>query len=460
MGDERLDRRDFLRLAAGGAACATLGAGCSSGSGGGGDAEAANDSNGGRAAARVLRIAQWSHFVPAYDAWFDNEYVKRWGEEHDVEVVVDHIPINELPFRGDAEIAAGRGHDLFAFSSPRPAVEDAGIDHREIVEEVVAKVGPMHPFVERSVRNPKTGRYFGFSDFWAPGPVHYRTSLWDRVEQGLRPTTWDSVLRAAGPLKALGHPIGLGYASEHDSAWTVGTLMQAFGATLQDEAGKVTMNTPATVEAVKMGVAIFRAGMTDEIFSWDSASNNRLLTSGRGSLITNPISALRAAEQQDPALAADVALAPSPIGPSGDVPRCERLVHCYVIWKFSEHQDLARQFLVDHAVASREPLVHSRFYNMPSFSGAVPDLADLVASDPQSQPPDKYALLAGSPAWMTNIGAPGSLNAAVDDVFSRFILPRMFASAARGQQTPAEAVAAADAEIKPIFDKWRERGKI
>ena len=36
----------------------------------------------------------------------------------------------------------------------------------------------------------------------------------------------------------------------------------------------------------------------------------------------------------------------------------------------------------------------------------------------------------------------------------------MFAAAARGQQTPEEAVAAAEAEIKPIFDKWRERGKI
>src|SRR5690606_41152153 len=28
---------------------------------------------------RTLRIIQWSHFVPAYDVWFD-QYAKAWGD--------------------------------------------------------------------------------------------------------------------------------------------------------------------------------------------------------------------------------------------------------------------------------------------------------------------------------------------------------------------------------------------
>jgi multiple sugar transport system substrate-binding protein len=451
-----MDRRAFLRVAA---AVAAFGPGCSSSS----DkrtAAAVTRTSGPGGGGRTLRIAQWSHYVPAYDDWFDNEYAKRWGEQNDVEVVVDHIPINELPFRGDAEIASGRGHDIFGFSSPRAVVEDAVIDHREIVEEVTAKVGPMHSFVERSLRNPRTGRYFGISDFWSPGPVQYRASLWEQVQPGLRPRTWDDVLRAAAPLKAINHPVGLGYAAEHDSGWTAVTMMRSFGASLQDEDGRVTLNTPATVEAVKMSAAIYKAGMSDEVFSWDSASNNRLLSSGRGSLILNPISAIRATEQQDPVLAADIALAPTPLGPAGDVARSERLVHCYVVWKFSEHQDLARQFLVDHAIAARDTLVRSLFYNMPSFPAAVPDLAAVVANDPQARPSDKYAFLADAHTWTTNLGAPGSLNAAVDDAFNRFILPRMFAAAARGEKTAEEAVAVAEAEVRPIFDQWRERGKL
>ena len=31
------------------------------------------------------------HFVPDYDKWLDNTYVKQWGEANDVEVKIDHI---------------------------------------------------------------------------------------------------------------------------------------------------------------------------------------------------------------------------------------------------------------------------------------------------------------------------------------------------------------------------------
>ena len=31
------------------------------------------------AAQRTLKILQWVHFVPAYDEWFNETYVKEWG---------------------------------------------------------------------------------------------------------------------------------------------------------------------------------------------------------------------------------------------------------------------------------------------------------------------------------------------------------------------------------------------
>src|SRR5262245_41997730 len=42
-------------------------------------------------AAKTLKILQWSHFVPGYDKWFNNTYVKEWGAKNDTEVVVDNI---------------------------------------------------------------------------------------------------------------------------------------------------------------------------------------------------------------------------------------------------------------------------------------------------------------------------------------------------------------------------------
>jgi hypothetical protein len=36
----------------------------------------------------------------------------------------------------------------------------------------------------------------------------------------------------------------------------------------------------------------------------------------------------------------------------------------------------------------------------------------------------------------------------------------MFTAAARGEMSPEEAVKTAEAKIKPIYDRWREQGKI
>ena len=461
MGEDRLDRREFLRLAAGGAVCAVAaGAGCSSGSDKPKEAAANGGPGAGKAASRELRIAQWSHFVPAYDTWFDNEFTKRWGEQHDVNVVVDHLPLNELPIRGDSEAAAKQGHDLYWFINPRASLEDEVINHREIVDEVVGKLGKMVPLVERSVSNPKTGAFFAFADHWSPGPIHYRVDLWDSVQDGLRPATWDDVRRAGTALKAQGHPLGLGISTDLDSNFTLNTLLHCYGASIQDEDGNVVINSAATIEAVKVCAEIYRTGMADEVFAWDAASNNRLLASGRGSMILNAVSALRAVEQQDPDLASKIALAAIPLGTAGNRPRCTYAIGSYVIWKFSPNIELAKRFLVDLSLAYRDAFLQSKFYNLPAFPGAIPDLADLVVDDATARPHDKYALLHEAVNWSTNVGSPGYFSAAVDEVFNQFILSKMFSAAARGEKSPADAVAAAEAEMRPIFDKWRGRGKI
>jgi multiple sugar transport system substrate-binding protein len=444
------DRRGFLRLTAGAAAVAVLGGACASGSDKPKAGSTADSAGNGR---KTLRIVQWSHFVPAYDAWFDGEYTKRWGEEHDVEVVVDHVPLGEVTGRADTEVATGRGHDIFGFTTPPPAYEDNVIDHREIVEEVVGKVGPMTPLLERSVLNPKTGKYFGFPEYWAPMTVQYRLDLWSRIQS--TPDTWEDVLAAGAPLKGMGNPLGLGLSEDFDATASLLGLMHAYGASIQDEAGNIVVNRPATVEAVRMGAAIFKAGMTDEVLTWDAASNNRFLAGGKGSLIFNPVSSLRAVEKQDPELAKQIGLLPVPSGPAGRF-GAHSVSGTYVIWKFSKVQDIAKQFLVDLALSYREAFVRSESYNLPAFPGSVADLDTLLTADPTG----KYALLAGAPEWSTTLGHPGSTNAGVNDVASQFLIPKMFAAAARGEMSAEDAVKAAEAQITPIFDKWRKLGKI
>src|SRR2546425_1566984 len=64
----------------------------------------------------TLRILTWSHFIPAYDVWFD-KFSAEWGEKNGVKVRVDHIPHLEIPARMAAEFAAGAGDDIILNNS-------------------------------------------------------------------------------------------------------------------------------------------------------------------------------------------------------------------------------------------------------------------------------------------------------------------------------------------------------
>ena len=64
---------------------------------------------------KTLTIVQWSHFVPAYDKWFD-QFAKDWGTKNNISVTVDHLPVANVAARAAAEAAAGSGHDLFGWN--------------------------------------------------------------------------------------------------------------------------------------------------------------------------------------------------------------------------------------------------------------------------------------------------------------------------------------------------------
>ena len=142
-----------------------------------------------------LKILQWAHFVPDYDKWLDNTYVKQWGEKNDVEVKIDHINNALLFSTASSQVAAQSGHDLFQFLSPPSSFQKQVIPLNDIVQEVTRKLGKMTDVGHRSTYNPKTKQYFGFADNYVPDPIHYRRSLW--FNAGVGPKTWEDVRKAA-----------------------------------------------------------------------------------------------------------------------------------------------------------------------------------------------------------------------------------------------------------------------
>ena len=410
---------------------------------------------GGAPRRKALKILQWSHFVPAYDEWFDHRYVREWGDRNGTDVVVDHMASTEVNTRGAAEASAGRGHDLFLFLSPPAAYEGQVIDHREIVEAVEKRHGRMLELAERSTRNAKTGKYFAFCDSYVPDPGNYRIDLWGAAGFPKGPATWDELRVGGARIKATaGNPVGIGLSQELDSNMAVRALLWSFGGAEQDEEGRVVLKSKETIEALKFVRALYREAMTPEVFTWDPSSNNRMMLAGRGSFVQNAISVTRTAEKDNPDLAKKIGLLPALAGPVRRI-AAEHLISCYVVWKFAENVEGAKSFLVDLIDNFGSVFGESEFYNMPAYPATVPDLAERLARDPKADPPGKYSVLSTALEWSTNVGFPGRATAAIDEVFNTFVLPTMFGRVARGDAEPEEAAAAADAEIRRIFDRWK-----
>src|SRR5262249_45064015 len=121
-------------------------------------------------------------------------------------------------------------------------------------------------------------------------------------------------------------------------------------------------------------------------------------------------------------------------------------------WKFAENQDLAKQFLVDLVAAAADAFVISELCNYPTFTKSVPDLRGKLAADRQN--PQAYLTLADAEKWSAYPGYPGYWTPAIGETFTTYVIPNMFARAARGEQSPEDAAKQAEAEMKRIFARW------
>ena len=441
--DTRFTRRRFVKAAGSALAAASLPS-----------LSCARRETAGVPVKKTLRILQWSHFVPGYDAWFDGAYTKAWGAKNGTEVVVDHMSTTEINARGASEAAAKKGHDLFLFISPPAAYENQVIDHREIVDEVERRHGKMIALAQRSTLNPKTGKYFAFSDSFVPDPGNYRIDLWSEVGYPNGPDTFEDLRIGGRRIKEkFGNPVGIGLSQEMDTNMALRGLLWSFGGAEQDAAGRVVLNSPETIEALKFMRALYRETETAEVFTWDPASNNRMMLAGRASFVQNAISVTRTAERENPEIARKIGLVPALAGPVRRI-AAEHVMNCYVIWKFAENIDGAKQFLVDLVGDFPAVFRNSEFYNFPCYPATVPDLSRLLAEDPKAQPPGKYKVLTNVLDWSTNVGYPGYATAGIDEVFNTFVIPTMFARVARGEASPEDAAAAAHKETERIFARW------
>jgi spermidine/putrescine-binding protein len=407
-----------------------------------------------------LKILMWSHFVPKHDKWFD-PFAKDWGKKVGVNVTVDHIDNTQIPARIEAEIAAQSGHDVIQYIGPLPQFEPSMLDMADVTKEAEKRFGKQVELCRKCSYNPTTGKFFAYSPSWAPDPGDYRKSLWEKAGFPEGPQSYDDLLKGGAQIKRdQGVQLGIGMSQEIDSNMAARALIWSFGGAEQDDNDNVTINSPETVAAVEYMTKLYKDAMTQEIFAWNPASNNQGLIGGKLSYILNSISAYRTLQGVNPKVANDVAFVKALQGPKGGF-AAQHVMYNYIVPKFAKNPDAAKEFLLHYTQNWARTTWESQLYDFPAFPDRVPKLNEWLDNDPfGSKPANKLAVLKDALDWSRNVGYSGYANAAIGEAFGTFILPNMLARAARGKQSPKDSVAAAEAQMKPIFEKWRKKGLI
>ncbi len=393
----------------------------------------------------TLRIIQWSHFIPAYDVWFD-KLAKEWGDKNGVRVRVDHIPHLETPARYAAEFAAGAGHDIIGFNGSlilTGLYYKNLVDLTDLTQAIGKKNGGWIPAAKDIAE--VEGRWYAIPHFYILLPMLWRKDLFE--QNNLKPPdTWELARVAARTLKPKGNPCGIQFSHCSDANLNWRSVLFTFGGR-ESDGENVLIDSKETREALRFAKALFDEGMTAEVFSWDDASDNRYLASGVASWVHDAISAYRTTEETNPPVFQHTYIALEPAGPTGKRVSVAA-ANAFAIWKFAKNQPAAKEFLAHVFDLDREGMIASTGYNMPYHNDGYKKPMPVIGADPKMQ------VLQDFPKIVAFFGYPGPFTSATQEVVATYVLPDMFTRVARGQ-SPDEAVKWAMGEYRRIYAKHK-----
>ena len=370
-----------------------------------------------------LRMLLWSHYVPAYDVWFD-KFTKEWGDKTGVKVRVDHMPHLELPARYAAEFAAGSGHDLIYFVGQILTGQYYRnlVDLSDIAEGLGKKYGGWLDTSKSAAQ--VNGVWYALPDFFISIPVLWRKDLFASVGMS-EPKTWDDLRKAAGQLKGKGHPTGMQFSHCNDANHNWRALMYSFGVKETDPSGQnILIDSKEMRESLRFGKALYDDGMTPEVFSWDDASDNRFLASGVASWIHDAISAFHSTRLTNPKVFEQTFVVPEVAGPGGRWNVGEPNV--WAIWNFSKNIPAAKEFIQYISDNQKDAMEASLGYNMPFLKDQYKKPMPYLGKDA------KLAALQDQEKLTAFLGFPGPMTPPAQEVVTTFIIPDMFTKVARG----------------------------
>lgn len=311
-------------------------------------------------AAGALKLAFWDHWVPAANPVMQ-KLVAQWGAKNHVDVSLDLLSSgsanSKLPLTQAAEALSGTGHDVMAFATwdvqhyhehltPIDDVMEGQLKTYgsiDPVSEYLAKVNGHWMAMPTSVGSQYKPSCARLSFFKKQG---YDVQQWYPNKPGnaatADPWTYDLVAKLAPAAKSSGLTFGLGLGQTSDSVDWTGALLRAYGAVLVDAKGNSQIKSDPVRQVLEYMQKLYK-DLPDDAVSYDDASNNKALISGKSALIFNPPSAWWVARRDAMQVAQDCWTFPNPSGPKGRV--IPYLPYFWGIWSFSSNKTAAKELL-------------------------------------------------------------------------------------------------------------------
>jgi multiple sugar transport system substrate-binding protein len=395
---------------------------------------------------KEVRVLAWSHFVPAYDKWFD-AFAEQWGTKSNVKVIIDHVPHLQIPAKIAAEIATQSGHDIVQLvGTGTEKWASALADVTDACDKLAKKHGGWTPLAENYCKT-QDGKFRSVPDFFIDFPGLYRKDLWTEIGMPNGPDTWEDLHKGGMQLKKKGFPLGIGLAHHDDSRASWRAIMWSYGGSEVAKDGKtISYNSKELREALKFNKALYKDCMTPEVLAWDDASNNRFLASGRACWIHNPISAYRSIEGQNKELADKIYVQLSPKGPAAR--RSFANCRAYGVTNFSKNPDGAKAFLEGLVDSYRDGARASTGYNMPFLKNYAKPPFPIISEDPKLKPLEQDA------EYHFTTGYPGPLTPAADEVYQQFVMVDALAQFCTDKLDLEQTVKWGEDKIKAIYAKF------
>ena len=397
----------------------------------------------------TLSWLQWTSFIPTADAFVKKQLEEGLAKETGATINFEAIDANQIQPRLSASVQAGTGPDIVHIRDNwAHTYKESLVDVSDVVEDLKKEWGELYPALDAVTK--VDGKYLAVPHDFSGGVIHWRKSWFKEVGTEKFPETFDEYHAVGKKLKEKGRPFGQAYGHSFGDppGWCYAT-MWAYGGREVDEQGKVAINSPETIAALKANAQAFKDAYDETGLAWDDGANNRaflaetIAATQNGSSIWFVAKSGPTGKEASMPFFDDIALNPIPGGPKGRflLPGLDN----YVIPKYSKNVDAAKEFIKWQMT---DPVWMPLFEVFGSFvTGVGPKQNDNPIWE---KFPPVSRVFKQAPEGFRTLGWPGPANDKVGSVVSRYIVVDMFARAVQGE-SPEQAVAWAEREMKSVY---------